>query len=519
MVALVAGNSLGLNLTSLATLGARGVAGNAALGRGTDRVTVNVANGNLVIQNQDDALAGPGLWSASQRTYNSQEHLAGDHRLPGLQPPRLSSTGAIGQRNSSIVRKDADGGEDTYAYDANRALYLSTDGGGAYDTLRYRNNQLVWTDGDTGTTEYYARYQNQWQLVRRQDTDGNALAFLYNKDGQIQPARATQPQTTHTIYDAGKRNHARFIVSPEGRVTEYRYNATGQRIVELRYAAAYRDSSMWAVSYPQQLPTTPLGLGAPLSAGGYTGAAPTEALLAAWAAAQDPGQVVRTDYRYDFRGQLQQQLRYPVVPGDGSLEVATAGGANPNLYASTIGNGNSVGNGTGNGNANGKGNGVGNGGSAGTVGNVNGNGSGKPTAPADITQYVYDAFGRLLQTISPNGGVTSYAYDGLNRLLATTDAEGNFTATSYDDAGRRTTVQSANGLHTVSAYDAVGRLVSLMQTDAAGQPLAIISHDYDADGRLRHSTDPTGVERWMLYDDASRLVAEIDGKRSLTEQA
>ena len=32
MVALVAGNSLGLNLTSLATLGARGIAGNAGLG-------------------------------------------------------------------------------------------------------------------------------------------------------------------------------------------------------------------------------------------------------------------------------------------------------------------------------------------------------------------------------------------------------------------------------------------------------------------------------------------------------
>jgi hypothetical protein len=170
-------------------------------------------------------------------------------------------------------------------------------------------------------------------------------------------ARASGPQTTHTIYDAGKRNHARFIVSPEGRVTEYRYNATGQRIVELRYAAAYRDSSMWAVSYPQQLPPTPLGMGAPVSAGGYTGTAPTEALLAAWAAAQDPGQVVRTDYRYDFRGRLQQQLRYPVVPGDGSLEVDTAGGATPNLYPSTIGNG---------------------------------NGNGKPTAPADITQYVYD---------------------------------------------------------------------------------------------------------------------------------
>ncbi|MGZ6000026.1 MAG: hypothetical protein ACXWLC_11635, partial [Rhizomicrobium sp.] len=188
MVALVAGNSLGLNLTSLATLGARATAGNATIGRGTDRAYVNVSNGNLVLQNRDDALAGPGLWIDSLRTYNSQEHLRGDFRLPGLQPPRLTSTGGIGKANSSVVRKDADGGEDLYTFDANRAAYISTDGAGAYDTIRYINNQLVWTDGDTGLTEYYARYQNEWQLVLRQDSDGNAISFLYNKDGQVQSA-------------------------------------------------------------------------------------------------------------------------------------------------------------------------------------------------------------------------------------------------------------------------------------------------------------------------------------------
>jgi YD repeat-containing protein len=188
MVALVSGNSLGLNLTSLATLGARGVAGTAAIGRGTDRAYVNVANGNLVIQNRDDALAAPGPWIDSLRTYNSQEHLGGDHRLPGLQPPRLTTTGGIANVNSSIVRKDADGGEDLYLYDFNRAAYISTDGAGAYDTIRYVNSQLVWTDGDTGLTEYYARYQNEWQLVLRQDSDGNAIRFAYNKDGQVASA-------------------------------------------------------------------------------------------------------------------------------------------------------------------------------------------------------------------------------------------------------------------------------------------------------------------------------------------
>ena len=72
MVAIVSGYSLGLNLTSLAAIGERGVLGNASLGRSSEQVYVNAATGNLVFRNLDDQLAGVGSMFGSSRVYNSQ---------------------------------------------------------------------------------------------------------------------------------------------------------------------------------------------------------------------------------------------------------------------------------------------------------------------------------------------------------------------------------------------------------------------------------------------------------------
>ena len=152
MVALVAGNSLGLNLTSLATLGARGVAGNAALGRGTDRVIVNVANGNLVIQNQDDALAGPGMseeayWAQSARTVANQyaDTYGGDvinaadrlrlssagtsEPLPEITDPRITRTRILADEYNALKVAQASANGDSLAPTVVNAARL-----GLYDT-------------------------------------------------------------------------------------------------------------------------------------------------------------------------------------------------------------------------------------------------------------------------------------------------------------------------------------------------------------------------------------------------
>lgn len=667
MVAIVSGSSLGLSLTSSATLGQRGTLGFAGLGRGGEQAYVNAATGNLVLQRQDDFLAGLGQGLNVVRTYNSAGKLNDDNAdnwSIGVYNQPLVLTGTLNTAGSTITRTGADGAESVYVFDTLRQLYVSTDGAGAHDTIAWDagNSLYVWTEGSSGMQERYEGNAAA-RLISRTDANGNTTSFSYTPAGllesvttasgettyydytgnQLQQVRVVAQggvtatrvhysydtsgrlsgvtvdlspqdnsiatgatyQTTYTydgasnrvasvtqsdgtrldityvlvgsdyrvasigdalgqvttysydtagrrttvtdplgvasrysynvkgeltqvqagitaakplglsqlyygydtdgnvtaitdglghtialqydtsgnqtlkvdalgntvtstydsrnqlltetitgntgtatslsqsitsrfVYDAAGKRQLRFSVSAEGRVTEYRYDAFGQRTSSIEYGAAVYDLSGLAST-----------------------AAPTEAQLAAWAAVQNLSGGQRTDYAYDFRGQLSTRTVYD------TLDAA-------------------------------------------------GNGSG-----AAVTTYVYSQAGELLQTIAPLGGTTTHVYDGLGRVIASTapSSDGvtpNLTTTTYNDALGQMTVTLVNGLSTVSVYDAAGRLVSVMQS-SAGTGLGTTLYTYDQDGRLVMTQDPTGVRRRMVYDDAGRKVADIDGTGAVTE--
>src|SRR4051812_737127 len=98
MVAIVAGNSLGLGLTSFATLGQRGLLGSASGGRSGELAYVNVATGNLILQDGDDALADHGRMQTAVRTYNSLGLMSddnGDNWSNGVFTQQLKLNGTI----------------------------------------------------------------------------------------------------------------------------------------------------------------------------------------------------------------------------------------------------------------------------------------------------------------------------------------------------------------------------------------------------------------------------------------
>ena len=667
MVAIVSGNSLGLSLTSLGALGQSGTSGSASQGRSGGAAYVNIANGNLVLQDQDDRLVGRGLEVAAVRTYNSQGLLNddnGDNWSLGIYNQQLKLTGTLLAEGSILTRTARDGAQSVYTYDSARQLYVSTDGAGAYDTVGYDAgaNRLVWTDGATGQIE---RYENTTQgrllavvdpqgntstysynangtlasiasasgetvyfdyaglnladirvvtsggatLTRTQysydasgrlssvttdlspednsvadgkvyttsytydgssrriasitQSDGSSLSFTYvqvggdyrvasatNAAGQVTSytydaanrrttvtdplglvtvyaydtagqltqitgpavggvsqvrsfaynaqgdvvqivdaggqtvtmaydasgnqvlqrdsagntvtraydarnqliaetvyavadpdgagsAQASAPLTTRYVYDAAGKHQLRFVLSPEGRVVEYRYNSYGQRIASVQYTGA-----SYSVS----------GLGVT--------DVPAESALVTWAGAQNKLLTSRSDLAYDFRGQLQTTTSYTQVDaaGNGVLDGSQS-----------------------------------------------------------VTQYVYNQTGQLLQTIAADGGTTAYTYDGLGRVLSAQNALTQTTLTSYDDANRKISVTLANGLIQTSTYDTAGRLISVLQTNSASANLGTSLYFYDADGRLTMTQDATGVRAWMLYDEAGRKVADIDGNGSLIE--
>ncbi|MBW8894382.1 MAG: hypothetical protein JF617_20625, partial [Burkholderiales bacterium] len=161
MVAVVTGGGLGLNLGSGSVLGGAGVGGAAAFGRQSDRVYVNAASGNLVVQTRDELLAGRGPDAAGLRTYNSLGAFTddnGDNWQPGLTRKVWLSGGSVNTSGSAATRRDEDGSEALFRWDAGRSRYISTDGSGAYDSLSYDTGSGNWTfvDGSARTTEVYA---------------------------------------------------------------------------------------------------------------------------------------------------------------------------------------------------------------------------------------------------------------------------------------------------------------------------------------------------------------------------
>src|ERR1051325_10022035 len=72
MVAVIAGNGLGLTNTSLSQLG-QTQGGAASLGQAHGMQYANIASGNLVLQGQDESLLFDGTPLNFLRTYNSQQ--------------------------------------------------------------------------------------------------------------------------------------------------------------------------------------------------------------------------------------------------------------------------------------------------------------------------------------------------------------------------------------------------------------------------------------------------------------
>jgi YD repeat-containing protein len=339
------------------------------------------------------------------------------------------------------------------------SLFTPTVGGAPIET-RYgydsRGNLLTITQDPTGlnrvTTNTYDASDNQ---LTTRDSAGNTVARTYTSRNQVQTetvyvvpdtgSGATSPLTTQYIYDG--EDHVRFAISPTGRVTQHTYNAAGTRKETLVYTGA-----------------------------SYTSTTYTESALNTWASGRAP--VERTEYKYDFRGNLELVTRYATTDT-----------------------------------------------------------SGVGTGVSSRTRFVYDQRGQLTTSIEARGElttgdatdyVTSYAYDGLGRMTGKIEWLGagssRTTTMVYSDTTNTITTTisqtgdpSGNGLVTVTTYDKRGAVTSVVNSSVGGAVLGTTAYAYDANNRLRMVTDPMGVKTFIIYDDADRKVGEVDGDGRLVQ--
>lgn len=400
-------------------------------------------------------------------------------------------------RLSSIV--NGDGTRADVTYDASGRVATIADGSGRVTSFVYGAGSTTVTDplGYASTLSYDAA----GNLTRLQGPAGSGedVSYAYNGNGDL--VQVTDGRGYGVSYTYDTAGNLLRQQDSAGNVVEYTYDAANRQISETRYGVADTDGAgpaqaaqpmrSWFVRDAAQHLRFTVSAEGRVSEYRYDahglqiasltyadasfavgGSAPSEADLVAWAAAQDLTRASRIDTAYDARGLVAQITRYV------STDVA---------------------------------------------------GNGLADGSESVSRYVYDAAGRLLQAVAPRGAataaaadyLTSYAYDGLGRALSITqnDAAGSGsrqTLTSYDDGARQVRMQLANGLVRVSTYDARGLLLTQVEQDGVAT-LSSQSYQYDADGRLRISTDAGGNKRYYFYDSLGRKTGELDPGAALQE--
>ena len=136
MSAVFTGNGLGLINSSLTQLGGGIPDGSAGAGPGADRQYVNLANGNLLLQRQDEFLTFRGLGVGLNRTYNSlgqASDVGTDGWVTGFERHVALLSGTFNASGSVMRRYTGDGGFQDFTYVGANTSQATT-GDGAHDT-------------------------------------------------------------------------------------------------------------------------------------------------------------------------------------------------------------------------------------------------------------------------------------------------------------------------------------------------------------------------------------------------
>jgi len=456
MVAIVSGNTLGLSLTSLATLGQRGISGSAGQGRGGELVYVNAANGNLVLQSRDELLAGRGRDAASVRTYNSQGQYTddnGDNWSHGIFLQQLQLSGTRNTVGSTLVRTDRDGAQAVYTFDAGTGRYVSAAGSGAFDTMEYdaAANQYAWTDGNGGDIERYDAATGR--LLQLVDTSGNAVSYAYDAGGRLASITTASGETTYLDYSGNNISQLRTVLTTAAgteTLTRMRYTYdTDNRLASVIVDLSPEDNAV------------------------------------------EDGNVYVTSYTYDGTSKRVAS----VIQSDGTSLGITYVQAGGTYRVATLTDGE---------------------GQVTSFAYDTANGLTTVTDPLSLrTVYAHDTAGRLLSVTAPTVGgvsqVSRFGYDTQGNLIRVEDPSGRVVVMAYDDQGNQVLQRDGAGNTLTRSYDAHNQLLTetvylVPDADGGGAGLPgeprTTRYVYDAAGRnqLRFVITAEGSVTEQRYD-------------------
>ena len=489
MVAIVAGNGLGLQGSSALGLGSRGTIGDASFGKTGEKLFVNAATGNLVVQDQDELLFGQGVNTAIRRAYNSQGVMAGDHWRPGSLRTVEGLTGTLNSVGSTVTRTDWDGSAVVFQYDATRNAYVASAGNGARETLTFNSatNAWTWNDPASHLVETYDAARGG-RLTATTDRDNNAVTYAYNAAGLLSSVKTASGDVTYLDYDSSNqltqlrsvyRNASGNLITAT--TVRYAYDAQhrlSQVVTDLSpednriadgnvYTTTYTydGSSTRIASITQtdgsKVEFTYLQVGgeyrvATIGQTSETGIVRLTRLVYESNGRQtsiiDPlGQT--SIFRYDASGRLTQTV-FPATTGDNVVQTVTYD-------------------------------------SAGNIASVRGNGQ--------SFEFRYDAHGNMLSQVDGNGHAIKRTYSADDLLL---------TETSYSSLSPDVTAspqQSAGAMTTRYVYDSHNHL--RFKISAEGR---VTEFQYAANGQQVSVITYTGLEYRLGLLAADAVPSEVD---------
>ncbi|WP_080437956.1 LysM peptidoglycan-binding domain-containing protein, partial [Burkholderia ubonensis] len=465
MVAIVTGQGLGLQVSSALGLGNSGVLGNASFGQTGERIYVNAANGNLMLQDRDQLLLGRGVNGAIYRAYNSLGQLTGDGWQSGATRSVGSLTGAVNGVGSMVTLTDWDGSQTVFKYDAASGAYVSTaqagvsvtegqNGGAAVAVpssaratlaLDAASNAWVWRDGQQRLTE---RYGAQGRLVESRDRDSNTTTYTYDANGRLATVTTSGGDVTTLDYDAAGRLSALR--------TSYRQESGPDKLATtVRYA--YDEQGRLSV------------VTADLT--------PEDNSVA-------DGKVFTTKYAYDGASNRIASL----TQSDGSKLSFTYVQVGADWRVATI--------------------------AQSADGGV-----------VRVTSLSYDVAQRQTTVTDPLGNVQVLSYDDAGHLTQirakASGGQTKDTRYQYDDKGNLERLETPNGRVLVLIYDPAGNLTGTRETQDGAQ-IARVERRYGADNLLLsetvygNSAATASVTRYA-YDSAGHLRYTVSAAGRVTE--
>lgn len=156
----------------------------------------------------------------------------------------------------------------------------------------------------------------------------------------------------------------------------------------------------------------------------------------------------------------------------------------------------------------------------------------KTNAVDQTTQYQYDALGRIVKQVDPQGNKTTITYNIMGLITGVQDAQGNTYRFEYDKSGNRVKdiwpsgkvktyayneakqivqITDAEGKIRHYAYDKSGRITQVSFTDAdEKEPQQVFQYAYDAAGNIKEIIQSGSVNTHLVYeyDAIGRVIKE-----------